>query len=638
MILRMNSDDSDGGPAHSPRPSDGHRRIPADPAAAASSAAIIRPGPAVDLSLNELFLRSSAARPPLRIGILVDGDELPAYVRRIIVDIQRSNFARVVYCVRNGAPEPPHDVAQALFRRLAHRLTHPPQWSTLAYALYLRYVDSRHQPQPNPHELADCKDLLLDAEVLLARPVQTGFVDRLETDDVERVRAQKLDVLFRFGFRILRGGILGAAAHGVWSYHHGDNARYRGGPAHMWELIEGNPISGVVLQRLNESLDAGAVLAKGLYATNVSLSMTANRFAPYWSSEHFVIRALHELHTAGRVSELAETADERGYRGRRTIYRKPTNTEVARWLLPAVAVRAARAVRRRTNDPALQPAWHIGIRRSDTPLYRSDASVALSEFTWLANPPNTYRADPFLLERGSATWIFYEEFDAALGRGTIGCARVTDRGELEECRHVFDVPYHLSYPHVFEHDGEVFMIPESHEAGRVDLFRARRFPDEWVVETTLLHVRAVDSTVFQHQDRWWMLASPRIVAGHAAVTYAFSASNLWGPWTLASHTPMCYDVRRARGAGRVFPEGADLWRPSQDCSESYGRALGFNKLTISHGGLIETAICAINTSASPGLLGVHSYNRLRQLEVVDGLIFSSPQSSKNRRGTVAAPR
>ena len=630
MILRVNSDESASNVERPRRSMTENGRIGTQSEVVPGGQGTVTK-PAVDFSLNELFLQFTAARAPLRIGILVDGDEIPAYVRRVLQDIQRCNFADVILCIRNGLTKAPRAVAPGFFARLAHRVSHPPQWDTVAYGLYFRYLDSRHQPTPNPHDLAGWGDLLPQVEVCTAIPMQSGFVDRLSNDDVELVRSRNLDVLFRFGFRILRGGILGTAQHGVWSYHHGDNARYRGGPAHLWELIEGNPISGVVLQRLNESLDAGTILAKGLYATNVSLSMTANRFAPYWSSEHFVIRALHELHTTGAVRGLVETAESATYRGRRAIYRTPSNIDLARWVLPNVALKAFRAIKRRVNDRARYPAWHIGIRRSETPLYRTQLSNPLSDFCWLENPPDTYRADPFLLERAGVMWIFYEEFDERLGRGTIGCARVTAQGGLEDCNRVFDLPYHLSYPHLFEHDGEIFMVPESHESGRVDLFRARQFPYDWVIEKTLLNVRAVDSTVFQHDSRWWMLTSPRIVPGHAAITYAFNSANLLGPWKLASYDPMCYDVRRARGAGRVFRDGPNLWRPSQDCSESYGRALGFNRLTISDNEVRQYPTSTISTVGSPGLLGVHSYNRVGAVEVVDGLLIPEAISRGNRQ-------
>jgi hypothetical protein len=152
----------------------------------------------------------------------------------------------------------------------------------------------------------------------------------------------------------------------------------------------------------------------------------------------------------------------------------------------------------------------------------------------------------------------------------------------------------------------------------VVLYRARRFPKDWVAEATLLPVRVVDSTVFHHEGSWWMLASPRIVAGHAAITYVWRADSLTGKWRLASHVPLNDDVRYARGAGRVFQRGEELWRPAQDCSIHYGRALAFNHITGLGDTPREEVVRVIQARNVSGLVGLHTYNRSARWEVIDG--------------------
>ncbi|MBL7406346.1 formyl transferase, partial [Escherichia coli] len=73
---------------------------------------------------------------------------------------------------------------------------------------------------------------------------------------------------------------------------------------------------------------------------------------------------------------------------------------------------------------------------------------------------------------------------------------------------------HLSYPFVFEADGQVWMIPESHASGTIDLYRATDFPRGWVHEAVLLDgVVAGDATLLQHGGRWWMFATVRAGGG-----------------------------------------------------------------------------------------------------------------------------
>lgn len=65
-------------------------------------------------------------------------------------------------------------------------------------------------------------------------------------------------------------------------------------------------------------------------------------------------------------------------------------------------------------------------------------------------------ADPFLLQRDGKLFMFYETKSAEQQKGQIGVAASEDGGR--SFRHlavVLDLPWHLSYPFVFEHEGQV---------------------------------------------------------------------------------------------------------------------------------------------------------------------------------------
>jgi hypothetical protein len=580
----------------------------------------------VDFSLNQMFYHSDADRPPLRVGVLIDGTIVRAYARAVLEDIEASNFAKIVVYVSNCiAPAAPAADMESMHRRTLRLLPRfrDPDWRRgLAFAAYQRLYVDRRSPEPDPLAAVDCSDLMSQATVLQVAPRAKGFVDRLTDSDVEAVRALDLDVLLRFGFRIIRGDILSAAKHGVWSFHHGDSEHYRGGPAYFWELVERNPVSGVVLQRLNEQLDAGEVLARGLFATSPSLSLSENRFGPYWSAQHFVIRSLHELHQRGLIHVSVARQPARYY-GKQSIYRRPTNVQLISWLGTELVRRSTTYALRRVRSALIPrtnegPHWRIALRRLDVPLYEQANSRALLGFRWLEKPRGRFWADPFIVEREGRAFLFLEDFDESQQKGSIAAANILPDGTIDEPRSVLERPYHLSYPHVFEHQGEMFMIPESQQAGCVVLYRARRFPDDWVPETTLLKGRLVDSTVFEFDGRWWLFGSPRVVPGHAALTYVWSADVLTGPWRLASYSPLNDDVRNARGAGRVFMNRGELWRPAQDCSVHYGRALGFNHIRCLDGVPREEVVRVVEARGTDGMVGLHTYNRSDNWEVIDG--------------------
>lgn len=83
------------------------------------------------------------------------------------------------------------------------------------------------------------------------------FLPDVVVDDV----AAHCDVVVHEGVGILSGRILTAPDQGVLSFHHGDIREYRGIGHGFWEYMHGEDRSGVTLQRLNETLDGGEIIA-----------------------------------------------------------------------------------------------------------------------------------------------------------------------------------------------------------------------------------------------------------------------------------------------------------------------------------------------------------------------------------------
>jgi hypothetical protein len=580
-----------------------------------------------DFSFNETLRRSGAKHPPLRVGLLLDAEVVPAFAFRVIEDIQSSNFADVVCYVVDGSAAPTAVVTDAGAERRRklgpRRLLMRSWWRNAGYSAYLRVFDRPVRPELDPLAPVDAHRLLDGAKRMAFVPVRSGFVDRFQHADIEELRSHDLDVVVRFGFRILRGDVLNAAKHGVWSFHHGDSRHYRGGPAHFWELVERSPVSGVTLQRLTDELDAGPPLARSLFATTRTISVSENRTGPYWGAQHFVILCLRRLYEE-RGDPIVAAVAPADYSGRRRIYRTPNTLEVASWLSAEFARRSARRVSRLAervlHGPSVAPYWRIGVRRAGTPLWDpAEATTAIRDFNWLPRRPHAWDADPFLFARDGKTWLFFEHYDSSREKGEIHCAPIEHEARIGESSVVLSEPYHLSFPNVFSSGGAIYMVPESEQAGRVDLFRATEFPRRWVRECTLLPVRCVDPSIFEFDGSWWLIATPIAVSGHAATAYVWSAPSLTGPWRLTSTRPLCSDVRRARNAGRVMLRGAELWRPSQDCSERYGRALAFNRVDGLRSGASECTVKVVEPRLPGGMLGVHTYTSAGGWEAIDGL-------------------
>jgi hypothetical protein len=564
-----------------------------------------------------LYQHSASNRAPLRVGLLLDSKGLPRCFAEIVDHILQSNFARLELLIFNGEENqrgPDHAPKRSLVRKALDLMISRQRRQLLLFYLYQRW-DRRHiVPSTDPDAEVDCTARFENIESISVTPIRKRFVHRFPKDAIELIREKNLDVIIRFGFNILRGEILATARHGIWSYHHGDGDFYRGGPSHFWEIVEENPLSGVMLQVLTEELDAGTVLYKGWFATQPGLSRARNSVQPYWGASTFVIQKLRELHQFGWEQLSRHAVRAAPYLGRKPIYSAPTNTEMLCWLGP-VLVR--KALRRLVRRPKVEH-WKLAMRSGASLIADSTGASELNGFRWIESPPGRFYADPFMLEEDGRLWLFFEDFDYAANRGRISCAELVNDGAFEPVP-VLERPYHLSYPCVFRANSSIYMIPESAENGTIELYRCTRFPDRWMLESTLLELPAVDTTVWTEAGMFWLFVTLQEPRGHGMQLWLFSASALTGKWTPHPANPISTDVRNSRGAGAIFRHNGKLLRPSQDCSGHYGRSFTLNEIVVLDGERYEERACVtVDPIWAPDLVGTHTYSHIGQVEIIDG--------------------
>ena len=225
------------------------------------------------------------------------------------------------------------------------------------------------------------------------------------------------------------------------------------------------------------------------------------------------------------------------------------------------------------SPPPREAIWSIGIYRGDdpfrlAPLHPDKPALSAADVT---DVPATFVADPFMVQAGGTWHMFFEVMNWRTHRGEIGLATSPDALEWTYCQIVLTEPFHLSYPYVFEWNNEFYMIPETHRAGAVRLYKAKNFPSNWVFVRVLLRgPYLADASVFRHDGGWWMFveASPNDEHDLLRLYYA---DRLRGPWTEHPESPLIKrNPRIARPAGRVIRRGDQLIRFAQNCEPDYG--------------------------------------------------------------------
>lgn len=255
-------------------------------------------------------------------------------------------------------------------------------------------------------------------------------------------------------------------------------------------------------------------------------------------------------------------------------------------------------------------------------------SLEFQNLEWSAFRPlipqkDRYWGDPFIVARQDNIHLFVEEKMYATGRGHIACLTLDADGSLLDHRIVLESDEHISYPYVFEHAGDTYMLPETAARGTVEVFRCTRFPDRWEHAATLMrNIYAVDSTLVQHQGRFWLFANVKGQGGSSlnALHLFWSDSPLSQSWTPHPQNPVVLDLGSARPAGAIFFQDGLMVRPAQDSSRRYGGALKFQQITV-----LEEDRYAEHTLATfsppPGKFkATHTFNRAGDITVIDAVL------------------
>ncbi|KAF6150414.1 hypothetical protein GIB67_034113 [Kingdonia uniflora] len=182
-------------------------------------------------------------------------------------------------------------------------------------------------------------------------------------------------------------------------------------------------------------------------------------------------------------------------------------------------------------------------------------------------------------------YLFYETKNSITLQGDIGVARSNDKGATwQQLGIALNEEWHLSYPYVFDYDGQIYMMPESGQKGEVRLYRAVSFPMQWTLDKVILKKPLVDSFILNHDGTYWLFGSDHSGFGikkNGQLEIWYSNSPL-GPWKPHKQNPI-YNTDRSLGArngGRPFTYNGNLYRIGQDCGETYGRRVRTFKVEI----------------------------------------------------------
>src|SRR5262249_44861866 len=149
-------------------------------------------------------------------------------------------------------------------------------------------------------------------------------------------------------------------------------------------------------------------------------------------------------------------------------------------------------------------------------------------------------AHPFLVPDQYSLRLLVKELNWA--NETCRISELRGRGAEITVKPVIEEGRDMSYPYIFTHDGTTYAIPECSKSKSILLYRLDELTGRWRRETALIDgVDAVNPTVFQYGDLWWLMHSGTAGCGPWSI-YLWYSNSLFGQWRPHVANPVKTDV------------------------------------------------------------------------------------------------
>jgi hypothetical protein len=496
----------------------------------------------------------------IRVGIMWQGRELPVWQRQCIEKLLAEEYNDLCLVIRDLPENYPN---QSILTKIKNIGLNKILFVAYKYFLF----------RPKSLKKKSMNDLFLNVpEINCVIEKKGRYSQYFSEKDIEVIESYNLDLILRFGFNIIRGEILNAARYGVWSFHHDDEQKYRGGPPCFWEIYQNNPETGSVLQRLTEKLDGGIILKKGIFRTK-NYSYSRNIDQAYFESAKWPAMVCRDIYNNKANYDFSPTDTMA------PIYKQPDNWQFIKFLL----ILFINSFKSLWNRFFIMHYWNVALVKRNILLF---LKRPIAEDIILLNHSNktSFNADCFGTIINGDVYIFFEEMNyKKSNRGQIKNVKVNEAGKLLSSEYIngIDSKNHISYPFIFREHDTIYLIPETNSLKNVVLYEAIDFPKKWKQKRVLMEGDTyTDTTLHKYNDVYWLFYTVQNdeydANRHLHIAYS---DELTGPYKYHPQNPVKISARSARPAGALFinKEG-HLIRPAQNFCKTYGGSIVFNKI------------------------------------------------------------
>ena len=228
------------------------------------------------------------------------------------------------------------------------------------------------------------------------------------------------------------------------------------------------------------------------------------------------------------------------------------------------------------------------------------------------DPPWRFKADPFFDQKTGNLMV--EDFNYFSGRGSLSVFPYSSPDEITSLNTPKKI--HYSYPQMIRYKDELYLIPESAQTNKIDLYKVEGMEASYV-KTLVDSFSGIDPTIVYNNNKYWLFATDGS-GGSYWKLHVWYSDDLLGDWIPHRLNPVKSDVRSSRGAGAIYKDGSRLVRPTQNCFPNYGSSISLNEITrLTPDDFNEKVVGEIFPPDNDEFLGIHTISNIGNKTVVD---------------------
>lgn len=478
----------------------------------------------------------------LRFGIMCNGNKVALWQFKAIQLLIESNLCECVLIISNNEAK---TKKQSLFYKLFSK-------NSLYHFIFNRFFITTAEKKISISDLA---------KTISINPIKKGnYSEYFSNEDIQIIKSYQLDFILRFGFGIIRGEILNSAKFGIWSYHHGDELNYRGGPFGFWEIYNREKTTAVVLQKLTEKLDSGYILLKREYKT-IFHSWKETRQKLLFNNIDMPLQLTSILQVNADYINKITQAESRA-----EIYRFPVNHIMLLFLLKLLYNRIKLYIE---NYLFIEKWMLLLIDRKHDILSDIKNSKTNKKIITTSRTTNFY-ADGFLIDNET---LIFENYSYKKGKAHISIIAGNSNPVM-----LIQKNNHMAYPYVFNHQDKTYILPEESQSGKLELYEYLKHTHSVTSLGVILNEPAVDAVLYYDGKLFWLFCGIKNNCPNEKLFLYYSES-LTGSYTAHAANPVKVTPNGARCAGNIFIYKNKLIRPSQSSVPHYGSKIILQEVT-----------------------------------------------------------